>query len=66
MTGYRSIDDSTSEKFLVLLEAGYLRFTVVEFRVNNGGGSGRGCFGITARADTAELTSVIIAGFGER
>ena len=37
-----------------------------EFRVNDGGGSCRSCFGIKVRVDSAELTNTIIAGFGER
>jgi len=43
------------------------RTTVDEFGVNDGGSSGRGCFGIEVRADTAELTNrpMITAGFGE-
>jgi len=52
---------------------GYLRLRkvvvktiTVKFGVNDGCGSGRGCFGIEIRADTAELTNMIIAVFGER
>jgi len=37
-----------------------------ELRVNDGGGSGRSCFEIKVRVDSAELTNMIIAGFGER
>ena len=54
--------------------SGYLRLrkivlkrtTVVEFRVNNLGGNGRGCFRIKLRVDTAQFTNARIAGYGER
>jgi len=42
------------------------RTTVVEFGVNDGGSSDRGCFGIEVRADAAELMNMITTGFGER
>jgi len=34
--------------------------------VNDGDVSGKGCFEIEVRADTAELTNMIIAGVGKR
>ena len=39
---------------------------VVELGVNNGSGNGRGCFGIEVRTDTAKLTDMVIARFGDR
>jgi len=52
--------------YLRLSEVVVNRITVIEFEVNNRGGSCRGCFKIKVRADVAELTYMIIAGFGER
>jgi len=73
MAGIRSIDSSMCERTLDLLEVGYLRLRkvvvktiTVKFGVNDGCGSGRGCFGIEIRAETADLTNMIIAVFGER
>ena len=59
MTCFGSIDNSTSERVLDLLEAGYLRLwevvvegnAVVKFGMNDGGGNGRSCFVIEVRAD---------------
>jgi len=34
--------------------------------VNNGSGDGRSCFGIEVWTDTAKLTNMVIAGFGDR
>jgi len=34
--------------------------------VNNGSGDGGGCFGIEVWTDTAKLTDMVIARFGER
>jgi len=34
--------------------------------MSDGDGSGRGCFGIKVRVDSAELTHMIIAVFGQR
>jgi len=39
---------------------------VIQFRVNDGGGNGRGCCGIEVRVDTVKLTNTIVAGFGEK
>ena len=52
MSGFMSLNNSTSKKVLNLLEQVKLtvwkvmieRVTVVKFRVNYGGGSGAGCF----------------------
>ena len=38
------------------------RVTVVKFRVDNRGSDSTGCFRIKARADTAELSYMRIAG----
>ena len=40
--------------------------TVIEFRVNDGGGSAGGCCGIVVRADTAKMTNMTTAVFGEK
>ena len=34
--------------------------------MNNGSGDGGGCFGIEVWADTAKLTDMVIARFGDR
>ena len=39
------------------------RVTVVKFRMNNGGGSGAGCFEVKVWADIAKFTNVIVARF---
>ena len=69
MSGFRSLNNSTSKRVLNLLELVKLtvwkvmieRVTVVKFRVNYGGGNGVGCFEVKARADTAKFTNVIVA-----
>ena len=38
------------------------RVTVVEFRADNGGSDGTGCFRIKVRTDTAEFSDMRIAG----
>ena len=40
--------------------------TVVELGVNNGSGDGGGCSGIEVWTDTANLTDMVIARFGDR
>ena len=42
------------------------RVAVVELGVNNGSGDSGGCFGIEVWTDTAKLTDMVIARFGER
>jgi len=42
------------------------RVAVVELGVNNGSGDGGSCFGIEVWTDTAKLTDVVIARFGDR
>jgi len=69
MSGFRSLDNSTSKRVLNLLEPVKLtvwkvmikRVTVVKFRVNNGGGNGAGCFEVKVWANTAKYTDVIVA-----
>jgi len=39
-------------------------YSIVKFRVDNGGSVGIGCFEIKIGADTAKFTNVRIAGFG--
>ena len=63
MSGFRSLNNSTSKKVLNLLEPVKLtvwkvmiqRVTVVKFRVNYGGGNGAGCFEVKVRADTGSI-----------
>ena len=60
MSGFISLNNSTSKRVLNLLEPVKLtvlkvmiqRVTVVKFRVNYGGGNGAGCFEVKVRADT--------------
>ena len=69
MSGFRSLDNSTSKRVLNLLEPVKLtvwkvmiqRVTVVKFRLNYGGGNGAGCFEVKVRGDTAKFTNVIVA-----
>ena len=69
MSGFRSLNNSTSKRILNLLEPVKLtvwkvmveRVTVVKFRVNYGGGNGAGYFEVKVWADTAKFTDVIIA-----
>ena len=64
----------TCKRVLVLLEPGDLklgqvvikRVAVVELGVNNGSGDRGGCFGIEVWTDTAKLTDMVIARFGDR
>ena len=58
MSGFRSLNNSTSKRVLNLLEP--VKLTVwkvmiervtVKFRVNYGGGNGAGCFEVKVRAD---------------
>ena len=74
MSGYRSLNNSTSKRVLNQLEPVKLtvwevmieRVTVVKFRVNYGDGNGAGCFEVKVRADTAKFTDVIVARFRKR
>ena len=69
MSGFRSLNNSTSKRVLNLLEPVKLtvwkvmieRVTVVKFSVNYGGGNGAGCFEVKVWADTAKFTDVIVA-----
>ena len=68
MSGFRSLNNSTSKRVLNLLEPVKLtvwkviivRVTVVKFRVNHGSGNGAGCFAVKVWADTAKFTDVIV------
>jgi len=42
------------------------RVAVVKLGVNNGSGNGGSCFGIGVWTDTAKLTNMVIARFGDR
>ena len=69
MSGFRSLNNSTSKRVLNLLEPVKLTVwkvmiesvKVVKFRVNYGGGNGAGCFEVKVWADTANFTDVIVA-----
>jgi len=74
VTGFGSFDNSTCKRVLDLLKPGDLRLgqvvikrvTVVELGVNNGSGDGGSCFRIAVWTDTAKLTDMVIARFGDR
>ena len=74
MTEFRSFDNSTCKRVLDPLKPGDLtlgqvvikRVAVVERGVNNGSGDGGSCFGIEVWTDTAKLTDMEIARFGDR
>ena len=74
MTEFGSLDNNTCKRVLDLLEPGDLtlgqavikRVAVVELGVNNRSGDGGGCFGIEVWTDTAKLTDMVIARFGDR
>ena len=73
MTEFGCFDNSTCKRVLDLLEPGDLTLgqvviktvAVVELGVNNGSGDGGGCFGIEVWTDTAKLTDMVIARFGD-
>ena len=74
MAEFRSFDNSTCKRVLDPLKPSDLtlgqvvikRVAVVELGVNDGSGDGGGCFGIKVWADTAKLTDMVIARFGDR
>jgi len=74
VTGFGSFDNSTCKRVPDLLQPGDLRLgevvikrvAVVKLGVNNGSGNGGSCFGIEVWTDTAMLTNMVIAGFGDR
>jgi len=74
MTAFGGFDNSMCKRVLDLLESGDLRLgkvvikrvAVVRLEVNNGSGDGGGCFGIKVWTDTAKMTNMAIAGFGNR
>jgi len=73
VTGFGSFDNSTCKRVLDMLEPGDLRLgqvvikrvAVVKLRVNNKSGDGGSSFGIEV-TDTAKLTDMVIARFGDR
>ena len=73
MTGFRSFNNCRSDRVLNQLEARNLRLrwvvveriTVIKFGVNDGGGSGARCGGIKVRTDTAKLSDMVVASFGD-
>jgi len=74
VTRFGSFDNSTRKRVLDLLGLGDLRLgqvvikrvAVVKLGVNNGSGDGGSCFGIEVWTDTAKLTNMVIARFGDR
>jgi len=42
------------------------RVAVVKLAVNSGSGDGGSCFGVKVVTDTAKLTTLVIARFGDR
>jgi len=74
MTVFGSFDNSTLRGVLDLLEPDDLRLgqvvikrvAVVKLAVNSGSDDRGSCFGIEVWTDTAKLTNVVIAGFGDR
>jgi len=74
VTEFRSFDNNTCKRVLDPLKPNDLtlgqvvikRVVVVELGVNTGSGDGGGCFGIEVWADTAKLTDMAIARFGDR
>ena len=74
VTGFGSFDNSTCMRVLDLLEPDDLRLghvvikrvAVVKLGVYNASGDGGSCFGIEVWTDTAKLTNMVIARFGDR
>jgi len=74
VTGFGSYDNSTCKRVLDLLEPGDLRLgqvvikrvAVIELGVNNGSGNNGSCSGIEVWTDTAKLTDMVMARFGDR
>jgi len=74
VTGLGSFDNSTCKRVLDLLKPGDLRLgqvvikrvAVVKLGVNSGSGHGGSCFGSEVWTDTAKLTDMVIARFGDR
>jgi len=74
VTIFGNFDSSICKRVLDLLDPGDLRLghvvikrvAVVELGVNNGSGDGGSCFGIEVWTDTAKLTDMVIARFGDQ
>jgi len=61
VTGFGSVDNSTCNRVLDLLEPGDRRLgQAVIKRMNNGSGDGGSCFGIEVWTDTAKMTNMVI------
>jgi len=73
VTEFGSFNNSTCKRVLDLLEPGDLRLgqvvikrvAVVKLGVNNESGDGGSCFDIEVWTDTAKLTDMVIARFGD-
>jgi len=74
VTVFGSFDNSTFKRVLDLLELGDLRLgqvvikrvAVVKLGVNSGSDYSGSCLGIEVWTDTAKLTDMVIAKFGNR
>jgi len=74
VTRFGSFDNGTCKRVLDLLEPGdqtlgqvvIKTVAVVKLGVNNGSGDGGSRFGIEVWTDTAKLTYMVIARFGDR
>jgi len=74
VTEFGSFDNSTCKRVLHLLEPGDLRLgqvvikrvAVVKIGVNSRSGDGGSCFGFEVWTDTANLTNLVIARYGDR
>ena len=74
MTEFGTFDNSTYKSVLDLLEPGDLklgqvvikRVAVVKLGVNSGSGDGGSCFDVEVWTDTAKLTNMVIARYGDR
>jgi len=68
-----AFNNCVCKRVLNLLEAGYLRvtkvvvkrITAVKFGVNDRCDNGTSCCRIEVRADTAQLTNIIVTEFGD-
>jgi len=74
VAGFGSFANSMYKRVLDLLEPGDLRLgqvvirkvAVVKLGVKHGSGDGGGCFAVEVWTDTAKLTNMVIAVFGDR
>jgi len=64
---FGSFGNSSAREFWICWSRLVMKiFAVVELGVNNGSGDGGSCFGIKVWIDTAKLTDMVIARFGDR